>query len=101
MNFTKYPKFKLGKIVITPGAISSLAKSNQLPVDFLTKHQAGDWGELDDFDRKQNEIAVSNEGNPDKQFRILSAYKTKLNEKIWIITEWDRSITTILLPDEY
>ena len=101
MNFTKSPKFKLGKIVITPGAISSLAKSNQLPSDFLTQHQEGNWGEHKKFDKKQNELAISNEGNIDLQQRVLSSYKTKLNEKIWIITEWDRSITTILLPDEY
>ena len=101
MNFTKSPKFKLGKIVITPRSISSLAKSNQLPSDFLTKHQSGDWGELDNFDKKQNDLAIANEGHLDQQQRVLSSYKSKLNEKIWIITEWDRSITTILLPDEY
>ena len=55
----------------------------------------GDWGNLDDEDKKENELSVK-EG-----FRILSAYKLDSVVKVWIITEWDRSVPTILLPDEY
>ena len=56
---------------------------------------AGDWGYLDDEDKKENELSVK-EG-----FRILSAYKLETGVKVWVITEWDRSVTTILLPTEY
>ena len=55
----------------------------------------GDWGNLDDEDKKENELSVK-EG-----FRILSAYKLDSVVKVWIITEWDRSVPAILLPDEY
>ncbi len=55
----------------------------------------GDWGDLDDEDKKENELSVK-EG-----FRILSAYKLETGVKVWVITEWDRSVTTIFLPDEY
>ena len=94
-------KFKLGKTVITPGAIEALSKSNQLPDSFLNRHITGDWGELCQEDAQLNNEAISHEGNIDKQQRVMSIYKTSKNETIWIITEWDRSVTTILLPSEY
>jgi len=66
---------------------------------FLARHEQGDWGEIDDFDRQQNETALK------KNLRILSAYTAPLanseTAKIWIITEADRSTTTLLLPSEY
>ena len=100
MNFVKNSKFNLGKIVITPGAISALAKSNQDPKTFLERHQSGDWGDLCDEDKQSNDEAVANEGQPEKQQRVMSVYS--VNEtKLWIISEWDRSVTTLLLPDEY
>ena len=87
--------FELGQIVMTPGAAA-------LATDFtpyLARHAAGDWGELDAFDKRQNDLAVK-EG-----YRILSAYNVLLSngetEHIWIISEWDRSVTTILTPSEY
>ena len=102
MNFTSNPKFQLGKLVATPGSLEVLKKSNQSPTDFLTLHQSGQWGEdLCPEDKKLNDEAVAYEGDTDKQQRVLSSYKTKTDERIWIITEWDRSATTILLPDEY
>ena len=55
----------------------------------------GDWGDLEDEDKKENELSVK-EG-----FRILSAYKLETDVKVWVITEWDRSVTTFLLPSEY
>ncbi len=55
----------------------------------------GDWGDLDDEDKKENELSVK------QGFRILSAYNLENGEKVWVITEWDRSVTTILLPEEY
>ena len=94
-------KFQLGKTVITPGAINALSKSNQLPGYFLQKHQSGQWGKLCEADTELNNEAIAHEGNIDKQMRVMSVYKTAKNETIWIITEWDRSVTTILLPSEY
>lgn len=101
MNYVINPKFQLGRILITPGAIDALAKSQENPKIFLERHQSGDWGDdLCSEDKALNDQAIANEGNPELQQRVLSAYKTGL-QKIWIITEWDRSSSCILLPDEY
>jgi hypothetical protein len=87
--------FELGRIVATPGALQALEQAGQSPVEFLDRHVSGDWGELDDEDKRENEFSVHN------SLRILSAYTTAAGDKIWIITEADRSATTLLLPDEY
>lgn len=88
--------FDLGHVVMTPGA----AALNVDFAPFLARHAQGDWGDnLDNFDRRQNDIAVK-EG-----YRILSAYDVPIGngetERIWIITEADRSVTTVLTPEEY
>jgi hypothetical protein len=88
-------KFPLGQVVSTPGALDALARAGEEPWAFISRHVGGDWGELDEEDRRENELSVK-EG-----FRILSAYHLKDGTKIWIITEADRSATTILLPEEY
>jgi hypothetical protein len=90
-----FPKFPLGRVVATPGALGALEEANQNPSEFLGRHQSGDCGELCEEDIRENEFSVLN------GFRILSAYRTRLDVKIWIITEADRSATTFLLPDEY
>ena len=87
--------FKLGRLVATPGAISALAVASEMPDGFLLRHQTGDWGDLSAADREANDRAVQDGG------RILSAYFTSRGVKLWIITEADRSMTTILLPSEY
>ena len=87
--------FPLGRIVATPGALQALEAAGQQPAQFLDRHVSGDWGELDDEDKRENEFSVRN------GLRILSAYTTAAGEKIWIITEADRSATTLLLPEEY
>ncbi len=87
--------FSLGSVCLTVGAKEALAESNQEPFEFLSKHQLGDWGDVCQDDKKENDFSVKN------GFRILSAYLTAKHEKIWIITESDRSVTTILLPSEY
>ena len=66
-----------------------------LVVPILARHVVGDWGDLEDEDKQENELSV------EQGFRILSAYNLDDNTKIWIITERDRSATTILLPSEY
>jgi len=87
--------FPLGHIVATPGALRALEAAGQQPAKFLDRHVSGDWGELDEEDKRENEFSVRN------GLRILSAYTTHAGEKIWIITEADRSATTLLLPEEY
>ena len=89
------PLFVLGQIVGTPGALVALLEAEQEPVELLLRHVTGDWGDLDDEDKKENELSVK------ERFRILSAYKLETGIKVWIITECDRFATTILLPDEY
>ena len=88
------PCFNLGQVVATPGAIDALAEVDCLPITLLKRHQCGDWGDLDDEDKAVNNEAL---GNWD---RLFSAYVIQ-NVKFWVITEADRSVTTILLPSEY
>ena len=88
-------RFLLGQIVATPAALKAIADSGQTPSDFLDRHASGDWGDVDDEDKKLNDDDLIHGG------RVLSAYHTSKGEKIWIITEADRSVTTILLPEEY
>jgi hypothetical protein len=89
------PRFVLGQVVATPGALEALEEAGHLPQEFLHRHMACDWGEVDPHDWQMNEQAVRYGG------RLLSAYRTKKGVKIWIITESDRSVTTLLLPSEY
>jgi hypothetical protein len=84
----------LGRVLATPGALKLLSEAGAHPFDYLARHATGDWGELCAFDRRQNEIALR-EG-----YRILSSYDVSA-ERVWVITEADRSVTTILLPEEY
>jgi len=87
--------FRLGRTVATPGALEALKQAGQHPLQFLARHARGDWGELEPGDRRENDLSLK------KGFRLLSAYKTSLGERLWVITEADRSSTTILLPSEY
>jgi hypothetical protein len=84
----------LGRVVATPGALQLLMEAGEDLFDYITRHATGDWGELCAFDRRQNEIALR-EG-----YRIFSSYDVSV-ERVWIITEADRSVTTILLPEEH
>ena len=93
---TKAALFPLGQIVATPGALAALEKAGQTPLDFLSRHVRGDWGELDEHDRKENELSLHH------GFRLLSSYRTGAGDvKVWVISEADRSVTTLLLPEEY
>lgn len=96
------PLFSLGQTVATPGALRFLADFNVQPLTLLQRHISGDWGELGLSDRYTNNLALVN-GE-----RLLSSYAIDgekhddpNGQRIWIITEWDRSVTTLLLPSEY
>jgi hypothetical protein len=89
------PLFNLGQLVATPGALAALEKSGQSPMDFISRHVTGDWGELSEDDRKENLFSLEN------GFRLLSSYKTDAGDRLWVITESSRSHTTLLLPEEY
>lgn len=95
------PRFKLGHIVVTTGALSAIAGARHMPDEFLNRHQRGDWGDLDEEDKRSNDAAIVHEGDVNRQGRLLSAYKTNKGARVWVITEYDRSLTTVLLPEEY
>jgi hypothetical protein len=88
-------KFSPGSIVATPGALEAFRASGEDPLPFLQRHLAGDWGELDEHDVRENELSLEH------GWRILSCYRLRNGTRIWIITEADRSVTTVLLPEEY
>lgn len=90
----KKNKFPLGQTVATPGALALLDTSPELLNTLIARHVAGDWGDLDGEDKAANESALVS------QERIFSSYDTD-HGKFWIITEHDRSATTVLLPSEY
>ncbi|MEN8614219.1 hypothetical protein ABFB09_02895 [Dehalogenimonas sp. THU2] len=92
------PIVPLGQVVATRG-VHTLAGEKPEFAEFmrrsLNRHARGDWGNLDEGDRKENELSLK------QGFRLLSAYEADDLPKIWIITEADRSATTILFPEEY
>lgn len=87
--------FALGQVVATPGALAALASSGQTPEALLARHAQGDWGNLSEEDRCENDRSLA------RGLRLLSAYALPDGTKLWIITEADHSVTTLLLPDEY
>jgi hypothetical protein len=84
----------LGKVVATPGALKLLSEMGEDLFGYIARHATGDWGDLCAFDRRQNEIALRD------GYRVFSSYDVSA-ERVWIITEANRSVTTILLPEEY
>ena len=92
---TKHSLFALGRLVATPGVLEVLVHAGQSPSEFLLRHQGGDWGDCCEEDARENDLSVK------QGFRILSVYETCKGEKLWVITEADRSVTTLLLPSEY
>jgi hypothetical protein len=93
-------KFSLGQVVATPAALEAITAAGQTPEFFLEQHVVGNWGEVDSEDWKANDQALV-EGS-----RLLSAYRTLRNARIWIVTEavddqGKRETTRLLLPEEY
>src|SRR5437660_6545890 len=89
------PVLTLGRTVATPGALGALVAAHESGQWYLRRHQCGDWGDLNPDDWATNDQALR-DGS-----RVLSAYRLPTGERLWIVTEWDRSATTLLLPQEY
>lgn len=89
------PRFKLGRIFVTPAALEAIADARVSIIDLLIRHIRGDWGDLSESDRQQNELSI------DAGLRLLSSYVLPGGQTVWVITEWDRSSTTFLLPGDY
>jgi hypothetical protein len=89
------PLFPPGQLVATPGVLRLLEQTKRSPLEFLSRHLRGDWGDLCEEDKSENEFSLEH------GFRLMSSYQVSENERLWIITEADRSVTTLLLPEEY
>jgi len=81
------PLFTAGRLVATPGALALLEKVNKSPLEYASRHLRGDWGDLDQEDKTENELSLK------LGFRLLSSYQVTDTEKLWVITEADRSVT--------
>jgi len=95
---TNNPKFNLGRTYLTRGVNDLVAENLEFAkfvMDSLKRHASDDWGDLCEADKRENEYALG------KYLRLLSSYTYDDNQKVWVITEADRSVTTILFPDEY
>lgn len=91
----EYLPVPLGRTVATPGALAALEQAGESPTTYLDRHAAGDWGDVGTEDYQENELSL------DKELRLFSVYHTRCGDTLWVITEADRSATTILMPAEY
>lgn len=89
------PRLPLGRLLATPAAFEALQTAGVSIFALVNRHARGDWGDVSDEDRQHNDLAAI------AGQRVLSSYPLLDGQKIWIITEWDRSATTVLLPDDY
>ncbi|MBK9784076.1 MAG: hypothetical protein IPP59_07740 [Betaproteobacteria bacterium] len=96
ISLAEQARFPSGQILMTAG-IDDLVRHGRInPTPYLLRHLAGDWGDLSDHDRQLNDAALKSGAD-----RLFSSYQITPDLKLWIITEWDRSVTTLLLPSEY
>lgn len=88
--------FKLGQVVATPGALQAIEENNVDTWSLIQRHVNGDWGCVPEEDRQENLLSVEN------GYRVMSSYPINdRGDKLWVITEADRSSTCLLLPEEY
>jgi len=107
--YSNAARFALGQIVATPGAIQLLEKTGFSAAALINRHVHGDWGDCCKEDAEQNEFAVANDERVFSVYRLVDAARlsaTPVSKRtalptLWTITEWDRSVTTLLLPSEY
>ena len=92
---TTTARFSMGRVFATPGALAAFKEAEESSLVLLMRHASGDWGDVCEEDRRENEFALG------KHLRLFSVYHLGDGTKVWIITEADRSVTTILLPEEY
>lgn len=97
----KKPLFNLGNMYATPGAREALEANDTTGVELIHRHVTGDWGDLSEGDQHLNDLAIEHEGDLEQMSRVFSAYNMPDGSRIWIITEADRSSTTLLRPHEY
>jgi hypothetical protein len=90
------PPFPLGQVVATPGALDALGAAGSNGYEYVQRHAAGDWGNVDPQDAAQNDRAIRN-----PHMMMLSEYTLPTDVKIWVITDGGREVTTLLLPEEY
>ncbi len=88
-------RFAPGRTLATPGALAAMEEAGTNPSSLILRHLSGDWGDLSPEDKEENELSLR-EG-----FRILSAYTLPTGQKIWLISEADRSVTTFIRPVDY
>ena len=89
-------RFALGQVVATPRALRVIEENNIDALNLLARHASGDWGCVPEEDKQENELSVKN------GWRVMSSYPINdRGDKLWVITEADRSSTCMLLPDEY
>lgn len=91
------PRFQPGRILMTPGAVDAMQVNGIKPSALVLRHLAGDWGDVDEHDKRANEKALK----PSEPQRILSSYTLSEEDTVWVITEHDRSATTLLTPSDY
>ena len=88
------PLFELGRTVMTRAVEVHVRSGAVSPVSVLRRHISGDWGNLPEDDKRLNERSI-------KDGRLMSSYEINPQLTVWVITEWDRSVTTLLLPSNY
>jgi hypothetical protein len=96
LNLASQARFSPGQVVMTTGVDELVRQGRLNPAPYLRRHLHGDWGDLSDDDRRLNDAALKS-----GEDRLFSSYQVMPDLKLWIITEWDRSVTTLLLPSEY
>ncbi|MDE1554309.1 MULTISPECIES: hypothetical protein [Comamonas] len=96
LNRASQARFSPGQVVMTAGVDELVRQGRLNPTPYLRRHLHGDWGDLSDDDRRLNDAALQS-----GEDRLFSSYQVTRDLKLWIITEWDRSVTTLLLPSEY
>lgn len=89
------PRFTPGRLIMTAGVDTLIRQGRLNPLPYLRRHLRADWGDLCDADCRGNDAALAH-GD-----RLLSSYQVTPDLTLWIVTEWDRSVTTLLLPSEY
>lgn len=90
------PRFPAGHLTLTQGVDELVRQSRLNPNTYLRRHFCGDWGDVDEADWQRNDAALKS-----GEERLFSSYQVTSDLTLWIITEWDRSVTTLLLPSEY